>query len=81
MNQARERVVLEIVEDDASRGFAVPARDDGAPAFRGMGDLDYVCGRCTRLLAIGVRPGVFSSLVLRCQCGALNRPLPRPPLA
>jgi len=73
MRDRRERLVLDLVEHEPSAGLAVPPREDGSPAFRGPGGLDYACGRCARLLAIGVRRGVFASLVWRCACGATNR--------
>lgn len=77
----RERLILELVDDDATRGFAVQAHSEGGPAFRGSGDIDYACGRCRRLLAIGMRQGVFRSYLFRCACGALNRVPSRPLLA
>jgi hypothetical protein len=78
MHKDRERLVLEVVERDLSRGFAVPAREDGSPAFRGCGPTDYACGHCGSLLVIGVRQGAFENLVFRCSCGAMNR-VPVPP--
>jgi hypothetical protein len=77
MPDVRQRLVLELLERDTPEHFAVPPREDGSPAFRGPGALDYACGRCSRLLAIGVRRGVFASLVWRCACGAANR-IPSP---
>lgn len=73
MEQRRERLVLEILDRDTSRGFAVPTREDGSPSFQGCGPTDYVCGRCARVLASGVRHGAFACLVFRCACGAMNR--------
>jgi hypothetical protein len=73
MHGPRQRVVLEVVDHAQLRGFVVPARPEGGPAFRGMGAVDYACGQCARLLAIGVRRGLFMTLVFRCGCGAMNR--------
>jgi len=79
MRDHRETLALELVEHHRSP-FTVPARHDGGPAFHGIGKLDYACGRCARLLAIGVRPGVFARLVFGCACGAMNRVPVRPAL-
>lgn len=78
MEQRRDRLVLELLDRDTSRGFAVPAREDGSPSFQGSGPADYACGRCASVLASGVRPGAFACLVFRCACGAMNR-FPRSP--
>jgi hypothetical protein len=69
----RQRLVLDVVDREPAAGFEVPPRGDGSPAFRGPGALDYACGRCARLLAIGVRRGVFAGFLWRCACGATNR--------
>jgi hypothetical protein len=73
MRDLRQRLVLELVDHEPSDRFAVPPREDGSPVFRGPGAIDYACGRCARLLAIGVRRGLFASLMWRCACGATNR--------
>jgi hypothetical protein len=80
MPEQRARLVLELVDRDTSRGFVVAVRQDGSPSFQGSGPSEYACGRCARLLATGVHPGVFACLVFRCRCGAMNRVPVRPGL-
>lgn len=67
----RDRRVLKVLDGGERRGFVV-AHHDGLAAYRGDGGADYACGNCGALLAIGVRPGMFRSLVFACACGALN---------
>jgi hypothetical protein len=69
----RARYVLQVAEYGETAGFVVPGRRDGSVAYRGLGPADYACGSCGGLIAIGVRPGMFRSLVFPCCCGALNR--------
>lgn len=68
----RQRIHLHVVQAADALGVAIPPRHAGV-AFRGHGAADYVCGQCGTLLAIGVRPGMFTSLALECGCGATNR--------
>jgi hypothetical protein len=68
----RKRIHLEVVEADEAIGFRIPHLGQGV-SFRGRGAADYACGGCGTLIAIGIKPGMFSSLVLECACGALNR--------
>ncbi len=67
----RDRRVLKVLDRAECVGFVVP-HHEGVAAYRGDGAADYACGRCGTLLAIGVRPGMFRSLVFACACGALN---------
>jgi hypothetical protein len=67
----RDRHVLQVVASGERCGFIV-AHHDGVPAYRGEGTLDYACGGCGSLLAVGVRPGMFRSFTFSCACGALN---------
>ncbi len=67
----RDRRVLKVLDGAERRGFVVP-HHEGVAAYRGEGGADYACGNCGTLLAIGVRPGMFRSLVFACACGALN---------
>ncbi len=68
----RSRIVLRVVEPGDAMGFVIP-HQAGSAAFRGSGGADYACGGCGRLLAIGVRPGMFQSFVFACACGSLNQ--------
>ncbi len=68
----RTRFTLKVVDAAEARGFIIP-HQDGAASYRGCGSGDYACGGCGRLLAIGVRPGMFQSFVFACGCGALNQ--------
>jgi hypothetical protein len=69
----RARVALEVLDTSEARGFLIPHRRDGSVPYRGSGELDYACGGCGHLLAIGVPPGLFERFVFSCGCGALNR--------
>jgi hypothetical protein len=71
----RERIALEVVEPSGARGLVVPCHRDGSALYRGLGESDYACGGCGHLIATGVRPGMFRSLVFACRCGALNQVL------
>ncbi len=68
----RERLVLHVVNPEDASGFIIPP-SDGRVAYRGRDWTDYACGGCGYLLAIGVRAGMFRSLLFACACGALNR--------
>jgi len=71
---ARLRIALEVLEDASeATGFLIPHRTDGSVPYRGPGEVDYACGGCGYLLAIGVPPGQFQRFVFSCGCGALNR--------
>ena len=70
---SRARYVLRVAEGGETAGFVLPTRRHGTVIYRGLGPADYACGDCGRLLAAGVRPGMFRSLVFSCVCGALNR--------
>ncbi len=59
----RDRRVLKVLDRAECVGFVVPHHE---------GVVDYACGGCGTLLAIGVRPGMFRSLAFSCACGALN---------
>ncbi len=67
----RDRRVLKVVDRAECRGFVVPHHERFV-AYRGDGAADYACGQCGTLLLIGVRPGMFRSLLFSCACGALN---------
>ena len=67
------RVVLHTVEIGEASGFVIPSHRYGSTPYRGQGELDYSCGNCGHLLAIGVRPGTFRTVLLACGCGALNK--------
>ena len=71
--RARQRIVLEVVSSSDARGLLVAPGADGSVLFHGPGDADYACGRCGRLLAIGIRPGMFQRFVFACVCGAVNQ--------
>ena len=68
----RRKLVLKVVRPDEARGLVIPPRGGGV-GYRGRGGTDYACGGCGILLAIGVRAGMFQSLVFACACGALNQ--------
>ena len=70
---ARVRIALEVLEASEATGFVIPHRRDGTVPYRGLGEIDYACGGCGHLLAIGVPPGLFQRFVFSCGCGALNR--------
>lgn len=38
----------------------------------GSDDPEHVCGACGKVLLIGMQPGQFTGIVLRCECGAYN---------
>ncbi len=67
----RERLQLRLVERGEHSGFVIP-HHDGAAVYRGTGPADYACGRCAKLLAVGVRRGMFRTLIFACVCGAMN---------
>ncbi len=69
----RQRIALEVVEPGRARGLVIPFPRDGSITYSGRCVSDYACGGCGQLLAIGVRPGMFQSLVFACGCGALNQ--------
>jgi hypothetical protein len=69
----RQRIVLAVVEAAPPATPVVP-HDSRTMPYRGHGDVDWLCGECGRLLAIGVEPGMFQSYALSCGCGALNLP-------
>jgi len=69
----RERVTLEVVEPAEATGIVIPRGAEASPWLRGKGRVDYACGGCGELIAIGARPGAFQSLLFACACGALNR--------
>ncbi len=71
----RQRLSLEVIDEDTTG--EVPITE----VFRGPGELDYACGRCGSLLAIGVLPGMFRRLVFTCSCGASNMVPSRPVMA
>lgn len=44
-----------------------------APAFKGEGDVDYVCGNCGAVLAEKLREGQIENIVIHCpKCGKYN---------
>jgi hypothetical protein len=53
-------------------GSVIPSHRYGAVPYRGYGNVDYACGKCDRLHAIGARRGMFESVLIACGCGALN---------
>jgi hypothetical protein len=69
----RQRVVLQTVELGQVSGSVIPSHRHGSVPYRGRGNVDYSCGRCERLLAIGAWPGTFQTVLLACGCGALNK--------
>ena len=71
--ELRRRLVLQEVELGQVSGFVIPRHRRSPVPFRGDGNVDYSCGRCSRLLAIGVRAGSFGTVLLACECGAFNR--------
>jgi hypothetical protein len=68
-----ERLLLEAVDLGDAAGFVIPSNPDRSATYRGRGELDYACGNCGALLCIGVRRGLFRSLLFSCACGVLNR--------
>ena len=70
---ARQRVVMRVLEAHQATGFVIPPPRAGSVLCRGLGCEDYACGDCGRLLAIGMRPGVFARFVFACGCGAWNQ--------
>lgn len=73
MDSGARVTVLEVVSANALRGYVVPPRADGRPAFLGSGSIDFICGACLGLLASGVTADMFGDLVFQCRCGAWNR--------
>ena len=69
----RVRIAMEALDASEAAGFLIPHRRDGSVPYRGPGQVDYACGECGHLLAIGVSPGLFQRFVFSCGCGALNR--------
>ena len=44
-----------------------------SPAFKGGGDVDYVCGSCEALIAEKVHRGQIKNIVVHCpRCGQYN---------
>ena len=75
--RVRRRIVLEVVEQGEATGFVIPRHASDQVMYRGEGEADYTCGCCGHMLAIGVREGLFPTLVFACGCGALNK-VPHP---
>ena len=69
---ARQRVVLRVVELGEGGGSVIPSHRYGTFPYRGYGTIDYTCGQCGRLLAMGARPRMFETVLIACGCGALN---------
>ena len=43
------------------------------PAFKGEGDIDYICGNCGVVLAEKIRQGQIRNIVIHCpKCGQYN---------
>jgi hypothetical protein len=55
-----------------SSGAILVVPEDGAPAFRGTGGTNFVCGECGALLAEGVNAHHWTNIFIRCRCGAMN---------
>jgi hypothetical protein len=68
----RQRVSLTVVERYQARCFVSEDRPNRPAPVRRLGALDYVCGSCGHLLAVGVTPG-FAEALLVCACGAVNQ--------
>ena len=44
-----------------------------SPAFKGEGEVDYICGCCGAILAENVRQGQIKNIVIHCpKCGQYN---------
>jgi len=44
-----------------------------SPAFKGEGDMDYICGNCGALIAENVHRGQIRNIVVHCpKCGQYN---------
>ena len=44
-----------------------------SPAFKGEGDVDYICGNCGAILAGKLRRGQIRNIVVHCpKCGQYN---------
>lgn len=69
---ARPRLALSVLDPEEATGFVIPL-DRSRGLCRGGGDVDYACGGCGNLIAIGMSPGRLRSLVFACGCGALNQ--------
>jgi hypothetical protein len=52
--------------------IVVPPGRGGGPAYRGPGEVDYLCGECGAVLCDGVMLGMFQALAFACRCGAVN---------
>lgn len=71
---ARPCLPLEIVGPLDAKGFIVPTPTPWTPAFEGLGDVDYVCGSCGRVVCRSVKRGLFAGMIFRCVgCNKLNR--------
>lgn len=67
---------LQVLPEPVPNTRAVLTKHDGADSlfFEGHeADLSYDCGTCGAPLAVGVRPGQLSNLVLQCShCKSFN---------
>ncbi len=70
---SRHRFSLSVVAHRDMPAIVVPPGRGGGPAYRGPGEVDYVCGGCGAVLCDGVSLGMFAALSFACRCGALNR--------
>jgi hypothetical protein len=70
--QIRRAIRLRVVDAAEASGFVVSPSPNGTPVFDGPGDIDYQCGACGEVLCHGVRPGLFSGVMIGCRCGAFN---------
>ena len=69
---SRHGFQLTVIARHDTPAIVVPPGRGGGPAYRGPGEVDYLCGRCGAVLCDGVRPGMFRVLAFSCHCGAVN---------
>jgi phage FluMu protein Com len=54
-------------------GFSVIVPSTDVPAFKGGGDINWVCGHCGHLVAQAMLPGQIKDIVIKCfSCASLN---------
>lgn len=67
------KIILEIVPGP-SEGTPPVRESEVSPFIKGKGEIDYICGHCSAVLAEKMRRGQIKNLVLQCpKCGKYNK--------